>query len=153
MTKSKKSADSGGFRTYSVHRQLTPAVVIAPATIGDISGPPATAMEYAASAVARSAGEKMSPRTPPVFVTGAELKKPAKKRVMKMAERSLDAAVAKVKHAPIKYGGKTATLRPYISLIGAHSKGPVLAELACIAVNVRDFVIPEAEEEERNPQC
>jgi hypothetical protein len=74
----------------------------APATTGESSGPPATAIEYTARAVARSAGEKRSPRTPPVLVTGAELKKPAKNRVMKMAERSLEAPVANVKQAPIK---------------------------------------------------
>jgi len=44
----------------------------------------------------------MSLRTPPVFVTGVEEKKPVKKRVIMMLWRSFEAAVAKVKHAPMK---------------------------------------------------
>jgi len=70
--------------TYSVQRQLTFDTIIAPATIGASNGPPATAMEYPANAVARWAGEYMSPKTPPVFVTGAEEKKPVKNRVIMM---------------------------------------------------------------------
>lgn len=44
----------------------------------------------------------MSLRTPAVFDTGAEAKKPVKKRVIIILGKSFDAAVAKEKHAPMK---------------------------------------------------
>lgn len=44
----------------------------------------------------------MSPRTPPVFVTGADWKKPVKKRVIIILDKSFEAPVAKEKHAPMK---------------------------------------------------
>ena len=52
-----------------------------------------------------------------MFETGAEAKKPVKKRVIRILDKSFEAPVAKEKHAPMKYGGKTASLLPYISPI------------------------------------
>ena len=37
-----------------------------------------------------------------MFDTGAEAKKPVKKRVIKILDRSFEAAVEKEKHAPMK---------------------------------------------------
>lgn len=44
----------------------------------------------------------MSPSTPPVLDTGAEEKKPVKKRVISTLDKSCEAAVAKEKQAPMK---------------------------------------------------
>jgi hypothetical protein len=54
----------------------------------------------------------MSLRTPPVFVTGAEPKNPVKKRVSIRVWTSLDVALPNEKHAAMKYGARTAGLRP-----------------------------------------
>lgn len=56
----------------------------------------------------------MSPRTPPVLVTGADPNKPAKNLVMRMVWMSFAVAVPNEKHAAIKYGIKTAGFLPYL---------------------------------------
>ncbi|KAF6218055.1 hypothetical protein HO133_006467 [Letharia lupina] len=60
------------------------ALETAPPTIGPTIGPPTTANAYPTIAVPRCVGSQMSPSTPPVFVTGADPKRPAKNRVMMM---------------------------------------------------------------------
>lgn len=57
----------------------------------------------------------MSPRTPPVFVTGAEPNNPAKNLVMRIVWISFAVAVPKEKQAAIKYGMITAGFLPYLS--------------------------------------
>lgn len=66
----------------------------------------------------------MSLRTPPVLVTGAEPKKPVKNRVSMMVCRSLAVAVPKDMTAAMKYGARTAGLRPKTSDKGAQTSGP-----------------------------
>jgi hypothetical protein len=56
----------------------------------------------------------MSPRTPPVLVTGAEPNSPAKKRVISIVWISFAAAVPKEKQPAMKYGIKTAGFLPYL---------------------------------------
>jgi hypothetical protein len=75
-------------------------------------GPPTTAKAYPTIAVPRCAGDQISPKTPPVFVTGAEPNIPAKNLVIKIVWISLAVAVPKEKHAAIKYGAKTAGFLP-----------------------------------------
>lgn len=65
--------------TYSVHLHLRYEFVIAAPTMGANVGPITTLPAYATMAVPRCLGDQMSARTPPVLVTGAEPKKPAKK--------------------------------------------------------------------------
>jgi len=65
--------------TYSVHLHLRYEFVIAAPTMGASVGPITTLPAYATMAVPRCLGDQMSARTPPVLVTGAEPKKPAKK--------------------------------------------------------------------------
>jgi hypothetical protein len=63
-------------------------------------------------AIPRQAGEYKSPNTPPVFVTGAELKKAPKNRVIMSVCRSFAVALPKLKHTATSMGVRTATRRP-----------------------------------------
>lgn len=67
----------------------------------------------------------MSDKTPPILTMGADEKNPLKNRVIMMVCTSLATAVPKAKMAPRKKGGKTAMRRPYNSLTGAQSSGPM----------------------------
>jgi len=77
-------------------------------------GPPTTAKAYPTMAVPRCEGDQMSPRTPPVFVTGADPNSPAKNLVIRIVWISLAVAVPNEKHAAMKYGTRTAGLLPYL---------------------------------------
>jgi len=61
------------FGGYLVSEKLTPNV-----------GPPTTAKAYPTIAVPLCEGDQISPRTPPVFVTGADPNNPAKNLVIKI---------------------------------------------------------------------
>jgi hypothetical protein len=63
-------------------------------------------------AAPRCSAVQISLRTPPVFVTGAEPKKPVKNRVSITVCKSFAVAVPKEKIAAMKYGVRTAGLRP-----------------------------------------
>lgn len=89
------------------------------------AGPQTIAIEYPASATPLQAGENKSPRTPPVLVMGAEAQKPPQNRVNIIVCTSFAVAVAKVKQIATNMGVRTGTLRPYTSLNGAQSKGPI----------------------------
>lgn len=58
------------------------------------------------------AGEYKSPKTPPVFVTGADEKKAPKKRVSISVCRSLAVALPKLKQMATSMGAMTAMRRP-----------------------------------------
>src|SRR3954463_7002370 len=75
-------------------------------------------------AAPRCSGVQISPKTPPVFVTGAEPKKPVKNRVIIIVCKSFAVAVPNEKTAARKYGASTAGLRPNTSDRGAQIKGP-----------------------------
>ena len=83
-----------------------------------------TASAYPTRAAPRCSGVHISLNTPPVFVIGADAKKPQKNRVMRTVCISFAAAVAKEKTEATKYGAITADLRPYNSESGAQSNGP-----------------------------
>lgn len=63
-------------------------------------------------AIPLEAGEKRSPSTPPVFVTGAEAKKAPKNRVSITVWKSFAVAVPKLKHMAIDMGTNTANRLP-----------------------------------------
>jgi hypothetical protein len=65
-------------------------------------------------AVPRCDGDQISPRTPPVFVTGADPNRPAKNLQSKMVWMSFAVAVPNEKHAAMKYGARTAGFLPYL---------------------------------------
>ncbi|KAL8744412.1 MAG: hypothetical protein Q9190_003344 [Brigantiaea leucoxantha] len=75
-------------------------------------------------ATPRSEGAQISPNTPPLFVKGAEPKKPAKNLVMMTVWMSLAVAVPKENTAERKYGSSVADFRPNHSEQGAQSSGP-----------------------------
>ena len=89
------------------------------------AGPPTTAMAYPTIASPRFSTGQMSPKTPPVLVTGAGAlpKKPAKNRGINIVCISFAVAVPNEKIAAMEYGMRTATDLPYISERGAQSRG------------------------------
>ncbi len=111
-------------------------------------GPPTTAKAYPTIADPLCEGDQISPKTPPVLVTGADPNKPAKNLVIRIVWISFAVAHPKEKQAAMKYGTNTAGFLPYLnsqirtilvgsarrlpssqrnthtSLNGAHNKGP-----------------------------
>jgi hypothetical protein len=79
-----------------------------------IVGPPTTEKAYPTMAVPRCDGDQISPRTPPVFVTGADPNRPAKNLQSRMVWMSFAVAVPNEKHAAMKYGARTAGFLPYL---------------------------------------